>query len=170
MVYLRLFVLLVIADSKHHYLDNMSPDSKFEIAPTTQRSSSNHSGRCWTDVIFVFWKTRELIFTRLILSYLISVRLIFSGHFLSRLIVSRLVLSSSISWFFPQKCQKRKEGSSTLPDFCQNCLTQSVAAGFWLPVCAMNELLDYQTITQLTVISSCPFLTHLYYSFGILRK
>ena len=45
LVYLRLFVLLVIADSKHHYLDNMSPDSKFQIAPTTQRSSSNHSGR-----------------------------------------------------------------------------------------------------------------------------
>ena len=46
LVYLRLFVLLVIADSKHHYLDSMSPDSKFQIAPTTQRSSSNHSGCC----------------------------------------------------------------------------------------------------------------------------
>lgn len=35
---------------------------------------------------------------------------------------------------------KRKEGSSTLPEFCQNGLTQSVVAGFWLLVGAMTAV------------------------------
>ena len=59
------------------------------------------------------------------------------------------------------KMPKRKEGSSTLPEFCQNCLTQSVVACVW-------QLLNYQTIPpQLTVISSYFFLTNLSNIFGI---
>ena len=35
---------------------------------------------------------------------------------------------------------KRKEGSSTLPEFCQNCLTQSVVAAVWPLVGAMTAV------------------------------
>ena len=42
-IFLNVFVLVLVnVDSKHHYLDNMSPNSKFQIAPTL-RSSSAHS-------------------------------------------------------------------------------------------------------------------------------